>query len=354
MNGTSAAAARTIRASAPTRICDCGGWTDTWFARHGAVFHIAVTPGVHVVAQARAREAGQPCVVVDAENFGDRFSFEPGTRPWGRHALIEAAIESVGIPDGTAVCLTLHSAMPPGASTGTSGAVVVAIVAALRCLRGLPLAPGDVARAAHAVETGLLGQQSGVQDQLAAAHGGINYVDIHAYPEAAVTPLDAPEPWLRELEARLVLVYLGRGHRSTEIHDAVIREVAGIGPTHAAIQALRQAAADARDAVRERDFGALAAALRANTAAQRRLHPALVDAEAEAVIRAARAAGAIGWKINGAGGGGGSVTLLAGSAAGAAAVAQGVCAAGSAWSVIPVQLAREGLVVRDSACQPES
>ena len=29
-----------ITASAPVRICDCGGWTDTWFAGHGRVFHI--------------------------------------------------------------------------------------------------------------------------------------------------------------------------------------------------------------------------------------------------------------------------------------------------------------------------
>jgi D-glycero-alpha-D-manno-heptose-7-phosphate kinase len=307
-----------------------------------------------VLAEACSRQASEPSVSVDAANYGDRFSFEPGTRPWGRHALIEAAVESVGIQPGTAVHLTLRSTMPPGASTGTSAAVVVAVIGALRALRGLPWDPGGVARAAHTVETGLLRQQSGVQDQLAAAHGGINYLEIHAYPHAAVTPLEAPEPWLRELEARLVLVYLGRGHRSTEIHDAVIREVADIGPAHAAIQALRQAAADARDAVRARDFAALAAALRANTDAQRRLHPALVDAEAEAVIGAARNAGAIGWKINGAGGGGGSVALLAGAAAGAAAVAQAVCAPRAAWSVIPVQLAREGLVVYDGAGQSES
>ena len=36
----------TVTATAPVRTCDCGGWTDTWFAQHGAVFHVAVNPGV--------------------------------------------------------------------------------------------------------------------------------------------------------------------------------------------------------------------------------------------------------------------------------------------------------------------
>ena len=53
-------------------------------------------------------------------------------------------------------------------------------------------------------------------------------------------------------------------------------------------------------------------ALMANTAAQRALHPSLVCADAERVIAAAREAGALGWKVNGAGGEGGSVTVLCG------------------------------------------
>ena len=42
----------TVTVTAPVRICDCGGWTDTWFARRGAVLHIAIWPGVTVRASA--------------------------------------------------------------------------------------------------------------------------------------------------------------------------------------------------------------------------------------------------------------------------------------------------------------
>ena len=32
---------RTVNSVAPIRICDLGGWTDTWFAEHGRVLNIA-------------------------------------------------------------------------------------------------------------------------------------------------------------------------------------------------------------------------------------------------------------------------------------------------------------------------
>jgi D-glycero-alpha-D-manno-heptose-7-phosphate kinase len=47
-----------------------------------------------------------------------------------------------------------------------------------------------------------------------------------------------------------------------------------------------------------------------NTEAQGRLHPDLISPEAASVIAIAKANGALGWKVNGAGGSGGSVTIL--------------------------------------------
>ncbi len=37
---------KVINSVAPIRICDNGGWTDTWFAEHGKVFNIGVYPYV--------------------------------------------------------------------------------------------------------------------------------------------------------------------------------------------------------------------------------------------------------------------------------------------------------------------
>jgi D-glycero-alpha-D-manno-heptose-7-phosphate kinase len=60
------------------------------------------------------------------------------------------------------------------------------------------------------------------------------------------------------------------------------------------------------------DFAALGRAMVQNTEAQRDLHPDLVSPDAQRVIEIARAHGALGWKVNGAGGEGGSLTILCG------------------------------------------
>jgi D-glycero-alpha-D-manno-heptose-7-phosphate kinase len=339
---------KTITATAPVRTCDCGGWTDTWFARHGAVFHIAVNPGVRVVLRAGAAPMGAPApVVLVAENYGDRYAFAPGTRPWVRHPLLEAAIESVGVPPGTALEVSVRSAVPPGASTGTSAAVCVALVGALRALWGRSAEPDEVARAAHAVEVDLLGQQSGVQDQYAAAHGGINYVEIPEYPSAVCHRVAASDGVRAALDRQLLLVYLGRTHSSTSIHEEVIRGLDRPGSTgRAALDDLRLAAAAARDAVVAGDLAALGEAMRDCTEGQQRLHPSLIGSDAQRVIDAASAGGALGWKVNGAGGEGGSLAILCPPGAEArAAIEAAIAQASNTYQVLPTSIAQTGLAM---------
>ena len=340
---------RTILATAPTRICDCGGWTDTWFAGHGSVFHIAIEPGVGVRVDLTPVAGAPPPVTVAAASFGDRYEYRPGTRPWVKHPLLEAAIESVGVPPHVAVSITIESAVPPGASTGTSAAVCVALIGALQAARGIHADPGAIAAAAHAVETQRLGQQSGVQDQLAAAYGGINFIDIFEYPKWRVHPLRVPDEARAALERQLLLVYLGRTHHSSAVHEAVVRDVSDVGPDHPVISDLRHHAAQARDAAIGGDVAALGAAMRANTEAQGRLHPSLVGPDASRVIAIASAHGALGWKVNGAGGDGGSVTILTGSdPASRHATEHAIEAAGAGCRVIPIRFATRGLQVRET------
>ena len=82
----------------------------------------------------------------------------------------------------------------------------------------------------------------------------------------------------------------------------------------------------------------------ANTEAQRRLHPALLSWDAERVIEIARAHGALGWKVNGAGGEGGSLTLLCGPRSEIKrAMLREIEAEDKAFRNIPIYLSRYGL-----------
>nr|HPL30728.1 GHMP kinase [Anaerolineae bacterium] len=83
---------RVINSLAPIRICDNGGWTDTWFAEHGKVFNIAVYPCAEVQLAVYPAAAREERIVIHAENYGQRYAVHPDAASWGPHPLLEAAI----------------------------------------------------------------------------------------------------------------------------------------------------------------------------------------------------------------------------------------------------------------------
>ena len=341
---------RVVNSVAPIRICDNGGWTDTWFARRGAVFSIGVYPCAEV--QIAVFEGGPGGIVLHALDYGESYALSSADS-WGPHPLLEAAIAYGRVPVDLRVAVTIRSEAPSGAGTGTSAAVTVALVAALDALTPGRLTPHEIAYAAQKVETEMLGRQCGIQDQLASAFGGINYIEMFAYPQANVSPIRPPDGVWWELERRLALVYLGKSHDSSAIHEQVIRELENTGPDAPALQDLRTTASRSRDAVLAGDFVALGRAMIDNTEAQSRLHPALVGTEASRVIRIAREHGALGFKVNGAGGEGGSITLLCDeSSSRKRALLREIEGADSAFRHVPTYLSRAGVRVWTSVPGP--
>ncbi len=300
-----------ITATAPIRICDLGGWTDTWFAEYGRIFNIAVSPKVEVQIEARLNDGNKPPVTIHAENFGDVYVPELINGRWQKHPLLEATLVRMGVPQGLSLTIYIYSDAPAGASTGTSAAVTVALIGALDGLTRGQLSPHEMAYLAQSIETEMLGQQCGIQDQLAAAYGGINDIEMFRYPYASVSPVRLPESVWHELEQRLCLIYLGKPHNSSQVHEMVIQELEDLGASAKKLEPLRETAVAAKNALLAHDFAAFGQAMNRNTAAQAHLHPELVSHDAEWVIAIAQRHGAIGWKVNGAGGDGGSITLLA-------------------------------------------
>jgi D-glycero-alpha-D-manno-heptose-7-phosphate kinase len=340
---------RIVNSVAPIRVCDNGGWTDTWFARYGSVFNIAVYPYVEVQMRVFERSSERPGITINAENYGQRYTLEPCNGVYDKHPLIEAAIDYMRIPKEYAIEVSIFSEAPGGCSTGTSAAVSVAVIGALDALTPGRLAPHQVAAAAQKIETELLKQQCGIQDQIASAYGGINYIEMHEYPDAAVSQLHLPDSIWWELESRLSLIYVGRTHSSSETHSMVIRELEDAGPETPKLSVLRTTAAKSKDALYAGDFRALGRAMTESTEAQRGLHPALIGPHHQEIIDIARSHGAIGWKVNGAGGAGGSVTLLNDPLRTARReMLHAIEAANPGYRNIPIHLSRFGLRIWES------
>ncbi len=335
-----------INSVAPIRICDNGGWTDTWFAKYGKIFNIGVYPYAEVQIEVYPYRGQDERIVIYAENFGERYVVRPENLGWDRHPLLEAAIERMKVPDDYTFQVTIFSEAPSGASTGTSAAVTVALVGALDYLAPGRLTPHEVAYTAQSIEVDGLKQQCGIQDQLCSAYGGINYIDMFQYPYASVSQIQVPNSIWWELERRLFLIYLGKSHSSSQVHEKVIKDLEKAGPESKKINDLRLTAEKSRDAVYNGDFEALGRAMIENTEAQIRLHPDLVSWDAFKVIEIAKKHGALGWKVNGAGGEGGSITILCNHLSHVKrAMVQEIEQENTLFKNIPIYLSRYGLRV---------
>src|SRR5206468_9036616 len=163
----------------------------------------------------------------------------------------------------------------------------------------------EVARESQLLEVEELKLESGVQDQLASAYGGASFMEVE-YPHARVLPVPLSPAVRCELQDRFVLVYTGRSHFSSAMHQKVISEA---DQHRQNFDDLARAAVAGKEALLAGDLDAFAAAMNANWEAQKGLHPEITTPEIEALHRAAFGAGALGFKANGAGGGG-TVTIL--------------------------------------------
>src|SRR5262249_30980709 len=141
------------------------------------------------------------------------------------------------------------------------------------------------------------------------AYGGVNYMNVQ-YPEARNFPVALDTATLCELEDRLVLVYTGMSHFSSAMHQKVIAAYeAGEEATRRAFTTLAECAVRGKEALMLGDLDAFAEVMNDNWRAQKDLHPDITTPDVQALHAAAVDAGAIGFKLNGAGGGG-TATLL--------------------------------------------
>lgn len=334
----------TYQATSPVRICDLGGWSDTWFAGHGQVCSIAVAPGVEATLTLAPRADATQRVTLVAANYDETLAFPAATT---HHPHLHAALQTYPVPPQWDAVLTVSSDIPPGASTGTSAALCVAVIGVLRAARGETTDPATLARLAHELETHILGWQSGVQDQCGAAFGGCVWIDMPVYPQTVVTPVALSAETRAALDAQLLLFYIGTPHRSSDIHRQVIDRFESTPDAAALLVPLRAAALAGKTALARGDLEAYGAALRDNTVAQRALHPLLLCATAESIIAIATAQGALGCKVNGAAGDGGTVAVLASpDPAARAALCAAVEAIHPSVRRLPVSFAPDGVHIR--------
>ena len=178
------------------------------------------------------------------------------------------------------------------------------MLAAVGAATGRRWSPAELARTAYQVERIDLKIEGGMQDQYAAAYGGLNFIEFAGDDEVEVRPLAVAGEVLEALERSLLLAWSG----DSRTDDGILRRqvdgvLLGSERSLASLGALKALAEAMRDALLGGDLATFAEGLRQGWEHKRQLATGIAT-PAGGAVRGRPGRRAAGGKVLGAGGGG--------------------------------------------------
>ena len=275
----------------PLRASFVGGGTDlpAFYREHGGEV-ISTALGLYIDVVVRRRPAGS----------GPRYRISCGVYEEAEHVeaiehpIVREALKAMG--ETGPVDVTSCSDVPGGTGLGSSSSFTVGLLHALRRLNGLPTDWRALAEAAFRLETEQLGQPIGRQDQTIAAVGGFRHLRFR--PDEVVEADAAVRP--AALEAGALLFYLGGQRRA----EALLRPLSKPSSDQVArLRAIRGHVETFGAALqRGATVSELGALLDETWQVKRRLTAGVSNPRIDEAYDRARACGAAGGKLLGAGG----------------------------------------------------
>ncbi len=216
------------------------------------------------------------------------------------HPIVRTAFTRLGVAGPLDVTLT--GTAPGGSGLGSSSAVAVAVLHAVAALQGGACEPEVLAARACTLELDWMNRTMGRQDQYGCAIGGVKLLRFAPGGSVEVRKLALPPATRTALESAALLIHLG-ARQDADI--LLARQSAAACEQSETLQAMAQQAEDLACAL---EAGACAALigrqLDRGWALKRRLAPGVTTPQIDALYARARAAGAWGGRLTGAGGAG--------------------------------------------------
>jgi D-glycero-alpha-D-manno-heptose-7-phosphate kinase len=289
-----------IHASAPTRIDLAGGTLDIWPLY---LFHDGaqtLNAAISLRASCDLRKRFDRGIAIVSEDSQQRVEVEHWSQLRDSHDLrllgkLLHHFRAEGLE------LTTRSDSPVGAGIAGSSAMNIAVCGALNAWSGGHRTPDEIFQIAMNVEAQAIDVPTGVQDYRPAFYGGISAVELGVNGIRRVAINVEPA----ELQSRLALAYTNASRNSgINNWDVTKRHIDGDAGVKRSFARIRDIAAAMRTALERRDWPEVGRQVAAEWENRKQLAPGVTTPEIDAMLEAARKAGALGGKVCGAGGGG--------------------------------------------------
>jgi D-glycero-alpha-D-manno-heptose-7-phosphate kinase len=281
----------------PFRISFFGGGTDypAWYRKHGGAV-LATTIDKYCYLTCRYLppffEHRFRLVYSKMENCKTIDEIE--------HPAVREVLRYLNIDRGMEIH---HDAdLPARSGMGSSSAFTVGLLHALRALTGHMRSKHQLAMESIELEQEILKETVGSQDQVSAAYGGFNYITFFPNGEISVRPMTIARERVKELNAHLMLFYTGIKRTASSVAESYVSEIDG---KKRQLRLMRQLVDESLAILNSgQDITAFGELLHEAWQAKRSLSGQVSNAQVDDLYDRARAAGAIGGKLTGAGGGG--------------------------------------------------
>jgi D-glycero-alpha-D-manno-heptose-7-phosphate kinase len=282
----------------PLRVSLGGGGTDlpSYYRRHGG-FLIAAAIDQYV------------CITLH-QTFIDelivKYSRLERVRHAGevQHPIVREALLLTGI-SGEGLEITSLADIPTGTGLGSSGSFTTALLRALHAWKKGLVQPGELAEQACHIELERLGEPIGKQDQYIAAYGGLTCFEFHPDDRVEARPLRVSAQTLADLEDNLLLFFTGYSRSAS----GILREQddRSKGSDRAMIDNLhfvKELGLRSKEALESGDLPRFAALMNVHWEHKKQRSKRMSNDRIDEWYALARANGALGGKLIGAGGGG--------------------------------------------------
>ena len=219
------------------------------------------------------------------------------------HKIVRAALGKLGIRGG--VEITSVADIPSrGTGLGSSSSFTVGLLHALSAYQGRQMSPGELAAESCSVEIDLCGERIGKQDQYAAAYGGLNMIRFNSDDSVILEPIICRTDLIQQLESSIIVFYTGMTRNASPILATQSQQIEDDRCSRDAILRMVQLAHHLRDELHSHNLAAFGEILHENWMLKRSLISGISSSAIDECYDRARAAGASGGKLLGAGGGG--------------------------------------------------
>jgi D-glycero-alpha-D-manno-heptose-7-phosphate kinase len=289
-----------IESSAPTRIDLAGGTLDIWplYLFHDDAQTINAAISLRAYCQISPRRDTRIAIV--SEDTGIRVEADGWWELRENHDVrllgrLLHYFQAEGLEVRT------RSESPFGAGIAGSSAMNIAVCAAVAAWCGRSLDDELLMQIAQNVEAQVIDVPTGVQDYRPAFYGGISAVELRVDGIRRVALAVTPE----ELQERVVLAYTNASRNSgINNWEMTKRHIDGDPDVRARFSRIRDIACRMREALDRRDWPAVGRHVSDEWENRKGLAPGVTTSGIDRMLAAARAAGADGGKVCGAGGGG--------------------------------------------------